>query len=287
MNSQNNGITCSLCHSYLFEDDDVVYCPVCGAPHHRDCYNRIGHCALEELHGTDRQYDKVKRAAEQENPPKTENEKPNNDTYADSPFSGFNGVDFLGGVPADYQIDNGVTAKEARDFVLTNTMRYIPKFAKLNDKNKISWNFLAFIFPCGWFLSRKMYKHGIVTGLLTIISTLLSIPLNNTFYNLGIMDATTYPQMLTLLAENMGKISGAVLIASFIGGIFSFAIRIISALLGDYWYKSHAVSTIKEIKSSSEDIAFDFRKRGGVNLFLFFLGVLAVQYIPALIATLI
>ena len=61
MNPEQKNISCALCHAYLFEEDDVVYCPVCGAPHHRECYNSIGHCALEQLHGTEQQYDKIKR----------------------------------------------------------------------------------------------------------------------------------------------------------------------------------------------------------------------------------
>ena len=52
--------SCALCHAYLFDEDDVVYCPVCGAPHHRECYNSIGHCALESTHGTENQYDLLK-----------------------------------------------------------------------------------------------------------------------------------------------------------------------------------------------------------------------------------
>ena len=65
------------------------------------------------------------------------------------------------------------TAEQARKFVLTNTHRYIPKFAVMNPKNKASWNWMSFLFPCGWFLSRKMYKSGIVIGLLSIIATVL------------------------------------------------------------------------------------------------------------------
>lgn len=50
------GETCPICKSYLFDEDDVVFCPVCGAPHHRDCYAAVGHCGLKELHGTADQY---------------------------------------------------------------------------------------------------------------------------------------------------------------------------------------------------------------------------------------
>ena len=70
LNDQNQ--TCALCHAYLFAEDDVVYCPECGAPHHRECYNKLNKCALEELHGTENQYDKLKRAAEEQKSKKEE-----------------------------------------------------------------------------------------------------------------------------------------------------------------------------------------------------------------------
>ena len=60
MSLKTEGVSCVRCHAYLFPEDDIVYCPVCGAPHHRECYEQLGHCALEEFHGTDRQYDIVK-----------------------------------------------------------------------------------------------------------------------------------------------------------------------------------------------------------------------------------
>lgn len=285
MSIENKGISCALCHAYLFEEDDVVYCPVCGAPHHRECYNHLGHCALEEFHGTQNQYDKIKKRETESipEPPKTESHTANDN----SPFSSFPEIDFLGGVPEEYLIDKDVTAKEARNFVVSNTMRYIPKFAKLNKHNKISWNFMAFLFPCGWFLSRKMYKNGIIAGVLTIVSNLLAIPLNNTIYNLGIAEAATYQELMQNMMAHMNEISGVVVMVAFIGSILSIAIRIICALFGDYWYKNHTVNTIKEIKKSSEDFEYDFRKKGGVNFFLFFIGVFAVQYIPTIIMTLI
>ncbi len=44
---------CAYCKAKLFEDDDAVFCPICGAAHHRDCYNKLGHCAREELHNAE------------------------------------------------------------------------------------------------------------------------------------------------------------------------------------------------------------------------------------------
>lgn len=56
MSQDTGNKQCQICHGYLFEEDDVVVCPECGAPHHRDCWQTVGHCGLAELHGTDRQY---------------------------------------------------------------------------------------------------------------------------------------------------------------------------------------------------------------------------------------
>lgn len=56
MSRHVEGENCPVCGAHLFDDDDIVFCPICGAPHHRDCYNALGHCALEADHGTPRQY---------------------------------------------------------------------------------------------------------------------------------------------------------------------------------------------------------------------------------------
>lgn len=284
MSLNNKEINCALCHAYLFPEDDIVYCPVCGAPHHRECYNSLDRCALEEFHGTENQYDKLQAKKQTEQKPPEEEKTQTNPQTQFPPFGQFANIDFLGGVPADYKLGQNVTAKEARDFVLSNTMRYIPKFARLTPKNKISWNFLAFLFPSAWFLSRKMYKNGIIAGLLSVIATLLTIPLNNTLYNLGVLGSSSYQEIMQTLTANISEISVAVVFASFIGGILNLIIRIICGLFGDYWYKNHVVRTITEIKKESEDIRHDFQKYGGVNFFFFFVGLLAVQYIPAIIA---
>ena len=307
MSLNTEGVSCVRCHAYLFPEDDIVYCPVCGAPHHRECYNQLGHCALEEFHGTDRQYDKVKaREAEQ-----SAAEMPNTGENAEGlitcqmchekydfalnacPKCGapniakaggsFVNFDFLGGVPADYDIGDGITADEAKRFVAANTPRYIPKFAVLNAKNKLSWNWLAFLFPCGWMLSRKMYKNGVVAGLLTVISSLFYLPFMKPINNLGTTPGETQAQIMQSIYEHLPKMGAAVIAALLAGFVLNIAVRILSALFGDYLYKQYAISSIKTIRAESEDMDYDYRKKGGVNIFLFLLGTMAVQYLPALI----
>ena len=307
MSLNTDGVSCVRCHAYLFPEDDIVYCPVCGAPHHRECYNQLGHCALEEFHGTDRQYDKVKAREEEQ----AAAEMPNTGENAEGlitcqmchekydfalnacPKCGapniakaggsFVNFDFLGGVPADYDIGDGITADEAKRFVAANTPRYIPKFAVLNAKNKLSWNWLAFLFPCGWMLSRKMYKNGIIAGLLTVISSLFYLPFMNAIYNRGTTPGETQAQIMQSIYEHLPKMGAAVIAALLAGFVLNIAVRILSALFGDYLYKQYAISSIKTIRAESEDMDYDYRKKGGVNIFLFLLGTMAVQYLPALI----
>ena len=307
MSLNTEGVSCVRCHAYLFPEDDIVYCPICGAPHHRECYNQLGHCALEEFHGTDRQYDKVKAREEEQ----AAAEMPNTGENAEGlitcqmchekydfalnacPTCGapniakaggsFVNFDFLGGVPADYDIGDGITADEAKRFVAANTPRYIPKFAVLNAKNKLSWNWLAFLFPCGWMLSRKMYKNGVVAGLLTVISSLFYLPFMNAINNLGTTPGETQAQIMQSIYEHLPKMGAAVIAALLAGFVLNIAVRILSALFGDYLYKQYAISSIKTIRAESEDMDYDYRKKGGVNIFLFLLGTMAVQYLPALI----
>ncbi|MBR7132744.1 MAG: DUF2628 domain-containing protein [Clostridia bacterium] len=313
MSLKIEGESCARCKAYLFSEDDIVYCPDCGAPHHRECYNALGHCALEQLHGTDEQYspEKIREAREKAaQAQKKAAEKEVSETVTACNMCGeqyntvlprcpkcgapnlsrnvhFQGFDLLGGVPADFMLDENVTANDAKQFILTNTHRYIPKFAVMNKQNRVSWNWMAFLFPCGWMLSRKMYKNGIIAGILSVMVTLLSYPLNLTIYNLGIDRTASYPQLLELFAEALPKIGASVIIFALLGLIFDLGIRVFSAMLGDYFYKKYTVNSIKKIKSESDDISFDFRKKGGVNIFLFFLGTMAVQYLPNIILTFI
>lgn len=47
------GETCPICGQSFTEDADVVVCPDCGTPHHRECYQKNAACANAQRHGTD------------------------------------------------------------------------------------------------------------------------------------------------------------------------------------------------------------------------------------------
>jgi len=40
------GQKCPVCKSYMFDDEEIVFCPVCGVPTHKECYDKIKKCPL-------------------------------------------------------------------------------------------------------------------------------------------------------------------------------------------------------------------------------------------------
>ena len=296
---------CVRCHAYLFEgDDDIVYCPTCGAPHHRECYQALGHCALEHLHGTGQEYDKNAQSVEAENEKASNigsnaegmitcgvcrekyelsaNRCPKCGAPNISKLGGsFATFDFLGGVPEDCDIGDGVTAEEAKRFVAANTRRYIPKFALLNKSNKASWNWAAFLFPCPWLLSRKMYKNGIIVGLLNIIFSLFWFPFNQFLLNGGYTQSSLSDPQTVL--EIFKKVNPAVVVFAGVCLALSLALMIVVGIFGDYIYKNHTIDTIKKMRSESEDMEYDYQRLGGLNPILFVIGYMALQLVPSLI----
>ncbi|MBE6732945.1 MAG: DUF2628 domain-containing protein [Ruminococcaceae bacterium] len=315
--------SCSVCHAYLFDEDDTVYCPECGAPHHRDCYDKIGHCALEEFHGTEKQYDIVREKERAEKGTKTDDKsaestfKSRREQFKDSvecnncgntfpaimnrcPKCGafksesqfkndmppvmFPQFDSLGGVPKDMDLGKGVTADQARRFVFANTHRYIPKFAAMSTGTKTSWNWLAFLFPSAWYMSRKMYLKGIFSCILLVAFSLLTLPLLSEVAVLDTSAAANYFEYSKILSEHMSSLGALPLLLSFIGSVLNIITRIIIGLFADYHYRNHVIDTIAEIKTSNLDEQEAFMKKGGTSFFGMMLGFFALQYLPSLIA---
>ena len=46
------GIPCPVCNVRFNDDDDIVVCPDCGAPYHRECYSQKGKCIFPDLHAS-------------------------------------------------------------------------------------------------------------------------------------------------------------------------------------------------------------------------------------------
>jgi len=303
MSLNTNEKKCAVCSAYLFEDDDVVHCPVCGAPHHRDCYKSVGHCGLEDLHGTENQYNP--KNENEESTVEEEDSKRSVCSFCGQPLAEesrfcphcgsprdkeipFDRLDGFVHVDNNAEIEDGVTIKEAAPIVFTNLSRYIPRFMKIDKKNKASWNWAAFLLPYGWAAFRKMYSVSWALSLLMIISNLLTLPCTLAITRLpGFADLGKGSAVLArFVLENLDKIDSLALILAAVGTLLNLGIMLFGGIFGDYLYKKHVLRAAKEIKVS-DDKETALRKKGGLNIFAFMLALAAVSYLPNLIFALI
>ncbi|MCQ2451474.1 MAG: DUF2628 domain-containing protein [Clostridia bacterium] len=304
------GKKCVACKAYLFSEDDVVVCPVCGAPHHRSCYDKIGHCALEELHGTDKQYDDALETKTEELTA-VKNEMPKSEfggiasdevkchlcgeVYDKENTScpkcgapnlenvGGNRVviDFLGGVSGKTDLGDGVTADEAKRFVFANTHKYIPKFARMKNGQKASFNIFAFFFPTAWALSRKMYSIGALIGAIEVALSTVSLSLMSSVEGLlsgarGFNNSEYYSEVMKFAATKNGKIFMIV-------GFASLIFKILMGIFGDLIYRNHVIEGVKNIKKDQDNADENYRKKGGVSLIFGLLGLIITMNLPDII----
>ena len=47
-----NGLPCPVCGRIMTDDDDIVVCPECATPQHRECWMKTGHCVNEDKHSS-------------------------------------------------------------------------------------------------------------------------------------------------------------------------------------------------------------------------------------------
>ena len=56
------GKPCPVCMRTFRDEDDVVVCPKCGAPYHRECYQEKGKCIFIDLHNSGKSWKEQQEA---------------------------------------------------------------------------------------------------------------------------------------------------------------------------------------------------------------------------------
>lgn len=253
------GQKCPVCGAYIFDNDDLVFCPECGAPHHRDCYEVLGHCAYADKHGTADAYnpEAEKQKAEKE---RAEKEKANQGSlFGDEPpfeeqttpcrfcgeplfkdervchkcgrpqMAGGPGAAPFGAGAAfafdplggvpENEVIGEVTAKEIKNYVAINTQRYVPRFKGMVKEKRNSWNWAAFLLPEAWFFYRKMYFPGIFVTILRLIASLFLFPFSEFLGTLPIEETASPMLIARYLTNNMESILNQPVFYMAIGGL--------------------------------------------------------------------
>ena len=297
---------CAVCQAYLFEDEEIVWCPTCGAPQHKECYKQFGKCGYTDIHGT-KELEEILKAEKQEEKKeepkvevnlvecpachtKYERDLENCPECSAENLSGkmptFFAFDFLGGVKPNQDIGEGVTAEKAKRFVMTSTHKIIPKFLAFKNGAKKFFSWWAFLFPAANFAARKMYGAAVLSGIVETAGLLLLFPFNLAMNEL---ELTTGTKLYEYLEKNATKEFFYLTALAFVGVSVLVLYRLFSGFAFDKIYYKHTIAKIKKIEAEyeKEDIPTAFRKYGGYNIFGFILTEIIVQYLPGIIAAFI
>ena len=292
------GNPCPYCGKKFESGDDIVVCPECGTPHHRECYKEHSACANEEKHSETFEWKgavapapiKVHTHTAEES--SVSSDEPavcktcGKENPADAHFCLGCGARL---VPAEKHIPsaedfrkerariyteafgeslNGVSPKEAAIYVRSNIEYFLPRFAAFTKGAKFDTNFSALVFSYLYLFYRKMYALGAAVFAATM---LLSIP---TFLLDLVAIQEQYVEM-GMLSQVIWEIphQKELAIYSIIANLLIWAIRIFLMMFFNRLYFTKMVNTIKSARprlatQSENAISAFFKKKGGTSIVL-------------------
>lgn len=255
------GEKCFYCNEEFNDNDDVVVCPECGTPYHRDCYKQAGSCINHQLHESGESW---KNTVDTDNKAdKTESDNAENKNLSDeqtqtenNPF-GFDLTKPFFGLDPNEDFE-GATMGEIFTFVKTNTLYYIPLFKKMKDMgSKISFNLTSFLFPYFYFANRKMWFMALVS---VFVMLLLQIPAlliglsDNIAY--GFLDESmveyaqsVFHNLLVFIENNYHTIEACAWVCNI--GIYVF--RFAMCLFGNWLYYRFTIKSVNKLKLRCPD----------------------------------
>lgn len=201
------GVRCPVCNKKFTEADDIVVCPVCGAPHHRDCYAEKNQCVFVADHLSGKEWtNPMEQVTTPQNPEMKTCTRCGAQNGGDSIFCQICGnpmtprpgeqqqapyqrqYNFPGGI--QMQVDtismayggldpedtiDGETVKDLAQYVGNGSAYYLPRFQIIEETGRSLFpNLGAFIFNFMYFFYRKMYLIGSILLGLYIISSIPS-----------------------------------------------------------------------------------------------------------------
>ena len=207
------GCKCASCHKVLKEGDDIVICPECGAPYHRECYAAEGRCVFSAKHGKGFEYvppeakpdvnanGPICPVCHAQNPPDTlfcercgqpmrggvpPQAAQSSPQYAEPGMSGTGMPGGFGGPGAQYATGDvmtqlhlakeydGISTQDWMKYIGNSAPYYLYQFQRMDESGrKTSFCWSALFIPEFYFFYRKMWGWG---ALALAVSLIVSIP---------------------------------------------------------------------------------------------------------------
>lgn len=267
------GKYCPVCGNLFEENDDIVVCPDCGTPHHRECYRAEGKCANFMRHQEDFRWsaDESPREEKAEAEAKVicENCGMENSRSAKQCVSCGCPLEeesaSAGGMGPGIEPDMGqsvdprmafikqmfsssdentiedVPVREVAWFVKGNYVYYIPQFKQMAAGRKVSFNFMSFLFPHIYFANRRMWFWAVIS---MIVSVIFSLPVMiSQFYSMGFFTA----EVNTVIEANADLINRLAAILN----MFDLGFRVITCLFANYIYYRFTMKAVHRIREAN------------------------------------
>lgn len=274
--SRYTGLLCESCKKPFTDNDDIVVCPDCGAPHHRSCYEAQHRCALQDKHSDKFVWQAQKPDADSAQPqaqtvicPECNTANPPHGRYCQmcgTPLEnggsqgapggygqygrgpqgydgGQPGPDF---VPGDSTFEhwdiNGISSRELSAYTGSSSYYFLRQFKLiLHTQHNMSWNWSALIFGFFYFFYRKMYKVGLALLGFYIVS---NVPAFLPY--LGTPDATT-EMMGVVIAYNSQVAAQIAPLVRFLSPMRLF-VSIWCAIFANKLYLKNTLQSIQRFK---------------------------------------
>lgn len=285
------GSKCIVCDKEFTKNDEIVVCPECGTPYHRDCYFKEEKCINNELHKINGTWNptltsdshemeeiKCSRCGET-NPPsgifcskcglplhQTQQSNPfprnplNIPPNFDEMFSNDPNIDKTMKFTAESDLD-GIKIKDINNYVGANALFFLPHFIKFSKfKTKISMNMIAMFLPEYYFFYRKM---NVIGAIVFIFKMLVSIPVMLEMFAVG----TTVNSLFSDLT-NMNITEEAFNTFYIVLNYLSYIQMFICGTLANFIYYKKMVNDINKIKrenNEGNDYTDLIREKGGVS----------------------
>ena len=284
------GLSCPHCQKPFEDTDDIVACPVCGAPHHRDCWKEHDGCACADAHGTDQQWSRDTAAKQ----PTPDADPPAHQAQTACPHCGTPSSPYVercshcgaplqaqewgatprppfgtppasvheyapfhartvycGGVSPETTLE-GESAADLAMVVRTNVPYFLPRFERMaKSGSRSAWNWAAFFLPSYWLLFRKQYLAGAAMLALEIFHTVILNLLAISCFP-SVFDMSDYSLMMKELMWLIESSPRAELAAYVITllSLTLFCVRLFAALFGNRLYMKHCLRTVRKARQS-------------------------------------
>ena len=274
------GCPCEGCGKPLTLQDDIVVCPDCGAPYHRDCYEKLGRCIHAPAHAAGYEWkfpyqeselctcpacgertlrsESVCRCCGAALPPEGAQEpadRADSDEHSEEfDYSTFyrqfqeTGAPQVDPLRQTYQaafgkeeVMDGIPCKDWADFIGPASPAYLSAYCRMQlSHTKTSMSFSAMLFGPFYFFYRKAWKPAFGFLAAELVVALPTL--------LSMMQATGSP--LTA-----GISSTAIVVLSRIMTVFSFALVMLRTLYAKWLYRKSAAERIRRIRAEFRDAA--------------------------------